>query len=225
MVTLRTALAFAKGRGLVAQNVAADRKRRTRDRHTAGKLKAGVDFPTKPELKVLIDTAPARWRPFFVTAIFSGLRASELRGLRWQDVDLDAGLIHVRQPADAWGTIGSPKSKAGTRDVPLVPLAVNALRQWRLQSTPGRDLVFCTRSGKPYALTNVRKKVWLPLLEQCEMPAYGFHSQRHAAASLFIELGWSAKRIQDVLGHSSITMTFDRYGHLFPQADLPTWRS
>jgi integrase len=222
IVTLGTALAFAQDRGLIAQNVAAARskKRRSNDRHTAAKLKAGVDFPTKPELKALIDTAPSRWRPFIVTAIFSGLRASELRGLRWEDVDLDAGLIHVRQRADAWGTIGSPKSKAGTRDVPLVPLAVNALRQWRVQSAPGRELVFCTRSGKPYALTNVRKKVWVPLLQQNEMRTYGFHSLRHAAASLFIELGWSAKRIQDVLGHSSITMTFDRYGHLFPQHDL-----
>jgi integrase len=219
LVSLRTALAFAKGRGLVAQNAAADRKRRSNDRHMATKLEAGKDFPNKEQLRALIDNSPEKWRPFFVVAIFSGLRASELRGLRWEDVDLDGGLIHVRQRADAWGKIGSPKSKAGTRDIPLVPMAVNALKQWRLRST-GTELVFCTRSGSPHALTNIRRAVWAPLLKQCGMPAYVFHSLRHAAASLFIELGWAPKRIQDLLGHSSITMTYDRYGHLFPQNDL-----
>jgi integrase len=101
-----------------------------------------------------------------------------------------------------------------------VPLAVNALRQWRPQSAAKGDLVFCTRSGTPHALTNIRRMVWVPLLKRCGMPAYVFHSLRHAAASLFIELGWPPKRIQDVLGHSSISMTFDRYGHLFPQSDI-----
>jgi len=80
------------------------------------------------ELKLLIDRATDRWRPFIVAAIFTGMRASELRGLRWRDVDLDAGTIHVAQRANTWGTIGSPKSAAGRRDIPLVPMAVNALR-------------------------------------------------------------------------------------------------
>ena len=54
-----------------------------------------------------------------LTAIFTGLRASELRGLRWQDVDLKSGELHVRQRADRYSEIGKPKSKAGTRTVPL----------------------------------------------------------------------------------------------------------
>jgi integrase len=219
LVSLRTALAFAKGRGLVAQNAAADRKRRPADRHVGTKLRAGVDFPTKQELSKVIDNSPDWWRAFFITAIFTGMRASELRGLHWQDIDLDEGVIHVRQRADAWGKIGSPKSKAGTRDIPLVPMAVNALRQWRLRST-GTELVFCTRHGNPHALTNIRRGVWAPLLKRCGMPAYVFHSLRHACASLYIELGWQPKRVQDLLGHSSIVMTMDRYGHLFPQSDL-----
>ncbi len=50
-------------------------------------------------------------------------------------------------------------------------------------------------------------------------PKYGLHSLRHAAASLFIEQGFSPKRVQTLMGHSSIQMTFDTYGHLFPAAD------
>jgi integrase len=59
-----------------------------------------------------------------------GARASELRGLPWRDVDLDAGVVHVRQRADKGGNIGPPKSKRGKRDIPLAPIVVNALRQW-----------------------------------------------------------------------------------------------
>jgi integrase len=81
------------------------------------------------ELKSLIENSSARRRPFIVTAIFTGMRLSELRGLRWSDVDLEAGIIHVRQRADAWGTIGPPKSKAGKRDIPLAPLVLNTTSQ------------------------------------------------------------------------------------------------
>jgi integrase len=64
--------------------------------------------------------------------MFSGMRASELRGLPWTNVDLDAGVIHVRQRADAWGKIGKPKSKAGSRDIPLAPIVINTLREWKV---------------------------------------------------------------------------------------------
>ena len=141
LTSLSTALSFAKGRGLVAQNIALGVKVRSDDRHGNGPLKAGRDLPTKADLKLLIDHAPERWRPFIVTAIFTGMRASELRGLRWSDVDFDDATIHVGQRADTWGKMGPPKSAAGTRDIPLVPLAVNTLRQWKLQCPPG-DLVF-----------------------------------------------------------------------------------
>jgi integrase len=220
LTSLSTALAFAKGRGLVAQNVAAGIKIRSDDRHKAnGSLRAGRDFPTKAELKLLIDNAPQRWRAFMVTAIFTGMRASELRGLHWSDVDLEGGIIHVAQRADCYGKIGAPKSAAGTRDIPLVPLAVNALKQWKLLNGQF-DLVFANRQGSVNPHTNFLKSVWKPLLQASGLPHFEFHSLRHAAASLFIELGWAPKRIQAVMGHSSITMTFDRYGHLFPQSDI-----
>ena len=214
LTSLSSALSFAKGRGLVAQNVALGVKVRSDDRHRAtGNLKAGRDFPTKAELKLLIDRAPERWRPFIVTAIFTGMRASELRGLRWSDVDLENATIHVTQRADAWGKMGSPKSAAGRRDIPLVPMVVNTLRKH-----PG-ELVFTNTLGGVISHHNFHTYVWKPLLKACGLD-YEFHSLRHAAASLFIELGWQPKRVQAVLGHSSITMTFDRYGHLFPQGDV-----
>jgi integrase len=215
LTSLSSAVSFAKGRGLIAQNPALGVKVQSDRRNANGPLKAGQDLPTKAELKLLIDKAPEWWRPFFMVSIFTGMRASELRGLRWADVDLDAGIIHVTQRADAWGTIGPPKSAAGRRDIPLTPLVVNTLKQ----CPRDYELVFPNSNGRPFKYGNFHTFVWKPLLDACKLD-FEFHSLRHAAASLFIELGWQPKRVQAVMGHSSITMTFDRYGHLFPQGDI-----
>jgi integrase len=145
------------------------------------------------------------------------LRASELRGLRWSDVDLDAEIIHVRQRADAWRSLGPPKSKAGSRDIPLVPTVVNALKGWKPSCPASKlDLVFPTAKGGVQTIQNVYRLFWYPIRKKCELPNCGFHSLRHVAASLFIaHLGWTPKRTQEVMGHASISMTFDTYGHMF----------
>jgi integrase len=82
------------------------------------------------ELRLLIESSSGRWRPLIVKAVFTGMCASELRGLCWSDLDLDAGVIHVRQRAYTWANIGATKSKAGKRDIPLAPIVLNALKQW-----------------------------------------------------------------------------------------------
>jgi integrase len=224
LTNLKTMLTFAQGRGLVAQNVARGVRIKVDAREaTTGPLRAGVDFPTMAELNALIENSAGRWRPFIITAIFTGMRLSELRGLSWADVDLEKGLIHVRQRADGWGKLGPTKTKAGKRDIPLAPLVANTLKQWRLACPNGEhDLVFPNTLGNIETMQNIHARVWTPLQNKCGLvtdagaPRYGFHMLRHAAASLFIKyLDWSPKRLQSVMGHASITMTFDRYGHLF----------
>jgi integrase len=227
ITNLKTAISFAQGRGLVAQNVARGVRIKADDRETSsGPLRAGVDFPSMAELNALIDNATPRWRPFIVTAIFTGMRLGELRGLRWGDIDLEAGVIHVRQRANRWGRMGPPKSKAGKRDIPLAPIVINALKQRRADCPQGElDLVFATRSGLPQGQSNILDQVWVPLLHKCRLlndsggHRYNFHMLRHAAASLFIAyLKWPPKRIQTVMGHANVALTFDLYGHLFEDA-------
>jgi integrase len=93
---------------------------RRAERRQKGKLKIGVDIPSPPEIKAIVEAAPeGEWRAFFTTAIFTGLRASELRGLRWADVDLKKRELHVTQRADCYQDIGVPKSEAGHRTVPI----------------------------------------------------------------------------------------------------------
>ena len=120
-VSLSSLISDAQERGLVARNVVRDlrstRRRGTErraERRQRGKLKIGVDIPTREEIKAIAGAAQGRWRPILLTAIFTGLRASELRGLRWADVDLAKGELHVRQRADRYSVIGKPKSNRGS---------------------------------------------------------------------------------------------------------------
>ena len=147
--SLKSMLRDAQRRGNVAQNVALGVKRIDADKRDKGKLKVGVDIPTTDEIKRILAAALPAWRPLLITAIFTGLRASELRGLRWQDVDLKRGELHVRQRADRYNEIGRPKSEAGERTVPIGPLVVNVLREWKLVCPKGElGLVFPTASGR-----------------------------------------------------------------------------
>jgi integrase len=223
-VSLGSILGHAMASGLVARNVVAEqpkqhRKRQRKvDSRQKRNLEAGADFPSTDELRTLL-AAQGRWRPFMIAAIFTGLRASELRGLTWGDVKLDKAVLHVRRRADRWNVMGAPKSDSSKRDVPLAPMVVNALREWKLTCPKGKlGLVFPTGQGTIWSLPNLYRSL-RPIQEQLIGKAYGLHSFRHAAASLFIAEGFSPKRVQALMGHSSIQVTFDTYGHLFPAPD------
>jgi integrase len=139
--------------GNVAQNVVRDLRKRRRqgkerqaEKRQKGKLKVGIDLPSPDEIKCIIASLKGRWRPLLITAIFTGLRASELRGLRWGDVDFSENEINVRQRADRFKQIGKPKSAAGERIVPFGKFVGNTLKQWKL-TCPKGELVFPNASG------------------------------------------------------------------------------
>jgi integrase len=237
---LGTLLTDAQERGLVAQNVVRSlRTQRRRGKEARiegrrrGKLKVGVDLPSPDEIRTLIGHLDGRWRPLLLTAIFSGLRASELRGLRWTDIDFKRGEIHVRQRADRFRQIGPPKSEAGERTVPIAPMLTNTLREWKLACPKGKlDLVFPNGAGNVELHTNIVGRGLIPamlvagLVKPDGKAKYtGMHSLRHFYASWCINrrvdggLELPLKIVQARLGHASIQMTADRYGHLFPRGD------
>ena len=236
LTNLKTLISHAQDNGLVAQNAARGVKIKRNEREKSAAMDEGVAMPTKDELRAMLNEVSDRWRPLIVTAIFTGMRASELRGLPWDHVDLDEGIARVRQRADAWGTIGAPKSKAGVRDIPLAPMVVSTLREWKLACPNGElNLVFPNGKGNVEHHSNIWKRGFKPLQITCGMAVdtgktdrkgkpilkakYGLHALRHAAVSLFIEQGWTPKRVQTVIGHASIQMTYDLYGKLFKDGD------
>jgi integrase len=229
-------LAHAQERGLVAQNVVYMlRKKRGGDR-LKPKLEVGVDIPTPDEIRRFIaqlkDPKFARWRPMLLTFVFTGLRASEVRGLSKSDVDLDRGELHVRQRADAYKKIGAPKTKGSRRTVPLIPTLVSVLREHMLR-TPKTEhnLVFPTRNGDvcdDSTITDTGLKpvqVAAGIVNSKGKAKYSLHKLRHFYASWCINrkvdggLEWPIKVVSERLGHASIRMTSDTYGHLFPRGD------
>src|SRR5215831_17068654 len=104
---------------------------------------------------------PVECARFLIVAIFTGLRSSELRGLRWDDVDLEAKELHVRQRADRYNVMGKPKSEAGERVIPLGPMVVNTLREWRLARPMGElGLVFPNSTGKIWGHAGIVLSMW-----------------------------------------------------------------
>jgi integrase len=255
--SLGALLSDAQERGLVVRNVVRELRRRRHRRGTArqdrhnGKLRVGVDIPTPDEVRLLLTKAHGRWRPLLLTAVFTGLRASELRGLRWDDVDLKKSELHVRQRADRYNVMGNPKSAAGERTVPLPPTVLAELREWKLVC-PKKDgklgLVFPNGAGNIENHHNIAQRglipsmlaagIVFPLMDEQGNPRRddegksiarakytGLHTLRHFFASWCINrkqdggLELPAKVVQERLGHSSIVMTMDTYGHLFPRGD------
>lgn len=212
----------------------------------AGRDKARASIPSKDQIRALITAASApgakpMHRPLLLTLLFAGLRASEARGLPWRSVDLAGGVIRIEQRADFANVIGPPKSAAGLRSIPIPPLLVAELAKWKAVC-PATDLelVFPSSAGKPIFHHNLmlgfqepvqvaagvcRPKVrdGKPVLDDAGVPVheglFSLHDFRHAAASMWIEQRVAPKRVQTWMGHSSIQITFDTYGHLFEALD------
>lgn len=202
--------------------------------------------PSKAELQAVIAAAHGRMRPLILVAVFCGLRASELRGLTWEGVDFEARQIKVSRRADIYNRVGKLKSKSAYREIPCPSVVLHALREWKLVCPKGPlGLVFPTGRGNVESLSNIvqrgfgptqlaagvtttrpeRDKGGNPILDAAGAPKmvtvakYGMHALRHACASLWIEQGINPKRIQTLMGHSTIQMTFDQYGHWFTDGD------
>jgi len=172
-------------------------------------------FATPVEAAALLAAAPDRDRAVWATAMYAGLRRGEVMALRWTDVDLRAGTIDVRRSWDpAEHGPGDTKSR-NRRKVPIVGLLREHLAAERLRQPPGIDLCFGLDGGRPFRPDRLQQRAdatWVAAgLERLTL-----HDCRHTFASLAIASGVNAKALSTYMGHSSITETLDRYGHLMP---------
>jgi integrase len=178
-------------------------------------VRGGRDRIAAPEECAKLLAALARGdRALWATAMYAGLRRGELMALKIEDVDLAAGVIHVRRGWDA--VEGEIATKSGKdRRVPIAAVLRDYLDEHLLGLDWQEGLVFGASAVSPFTGTPTAqraKRAW----KAAKLKAITFHECRHTFASLMIAAGVNAKALSTYLGHASIQITFDRYGHLMP---------
>jgi len=169
-----------------------------------------------------------RLEAFYVLALNTGMRLGELLGLKWRDVDLEAGTVQIQtslKKAVSGHALGKTKTTGSRRKVMLTPTAIAALRAHRARQLEERlqspawydyDLVFTNSIGNTLCPTNVYRRGFKPLLRQAGLPMIRLHDTRHTAATLLLLSGIHPKVVSEMLGHSSINITLNLYSHVLP---------
>ncbi|MDP9354013.1 MAG: site-specific integrase [Chloroflexota bacterium] len=221
---LRRALGQALKWGLVARNVA-----------TLVDPPRSVRHEIKPLTPVQAQTFLTAARGDRLEALYSvalalGLRQGEALGLRWSDVDLDAGTLVVRVALQRVGgkpQLVEPKTSRSRRTIPMPPTIVAALRAHKVRQLEERllagrrwddswGLVFASTIGTPLDARNVIRQ-FHRMLQVARLAPMRFHDLRHTCASLLLAQGVGPRTIMEVLGHSQISLTMDTYSHVMPE--------
>ena len=168
---------------------------------------------------MLVGAVPEADRALWATALYAGLRRGELQALRWQDVESERGIIRVERGWDRVEGSIEPKSRAGRRRVPLsAALGEHLLAHRLLQGRGEAELVFGATGQRAFDSSTVAdraRRAW----ERAALESISLHECRHTYAAFMITAGVNAKALSAYMGHSSITVTLDRYGHLMPGSE------
>src|SRR5581483_1051175 len=182
------------------------------------------------EANALLKVLPLSERPIWATALYAGLRLGELQALNWNDIDFDRNLISVVRSWDRHTGFIAPKSRSGSRRVPLATTLRRELLNHRLRlGKGGQGFVFPNQRGtgpfNPSTIALHAKAAW----SAAGLAPITLHECRHSYAAYMIAAGINTKALSTYMGHASITITLDRYGHLLPGNEdqaaqlLDTW--
>ena len=188
--------------------------------------------PLSPEqARALLDAAEGdRLEALYILAVTTGMRQGELLGLKWEDVDFEAGTLQVRRTLSTRSGRGfsfsPPKTAKGRRSIKLPEVAKGSLRRHHQGQLEERKklaglwkengLVFATRLGTPVGRQELVARSFKPLLLKAGLPCIRFHDLRHTCATLLLGKGVHAKLVQELLGHATISITLDTYSHVLP---------
>lgn len=178
--------------------------------------KRRVRIATAVEARSLLEALPVGERAVWATAFYAGLRRGELQALRCESISLGSSEISVERSWDQEAGEIEPKSATSVRTLPLLAILRDYLDEHLLRTgRTGSDLIFGRTPADPFVPTTLAAragKAW----EKAGLTRITPHECRHTFASLLIASGENPKAVQEFMGHSTITMTFDLYGHLFP---------
>jgi len=220
---LHKALEAAVSDGLIPRNVAADLK-------LPRIIREEIDPLNQDEARRFLETASGeRLEALYILALNSGMRQGELLALKWEDVDLERGVLRVRRTltrTDKTYTLGEPKTKKSRRTIRLTAGAAAALevhlsRQLAEMERMGSlyqpgGLAFATTTGTIINPSNLRTRSFKPLLEHAGLRSIRFHDLRHTCATLLLSSNVNPKIVSEMLGHASIAITLDTYSHVLP---------
>ena len=184
--------------------------------------------------KLFIVVEGHRLEALFKLALATGMRRGEILGLKWQDIDFAKGTLQIRRvlsriPSKMPGkgyTEAEPKTQQSRRTIIIASVALTALKEHRLRQLAEKekagshwqehDYVFCTPLGTHLNPTRDALDLLKTFLKKAELPDIRFHDLRHSAATLLLSLEVHPKVVQEILGHSQISMTLDIYSHVMP---------
>ena len=179
-----------------------------------------------------------RYGVFVRLVLFTGLRLGELLGLRWEDIDFRAGILHVRrtlnrlnkmkrplQPGEPTTeiVIQTPKSQNSIRAIPLLPVVLQELQGWQYVQQKDAELAGDQYNASGYIVTNplggiieprTFKDYYNQLLQASGLRHFTFHALRHTFASRAMEQGMDPKTLSEIMGHYSVSFTLDTYAHV-----------
>jgi len=219
-VVLNSALEQAVKNRLIVRNVcnAVDKPKKSKHEFIPWTQEQTNDF--------LSSVKGNRLFPVYITEWGTGLRRSELLGLKWEDIDLKRGMLSVRRAmvrVKGSYVFGDPKTKRSKRTIPLPERVTKELKAWKKRQTVEEvafdgeynplNLVFCNELGQPTNPDFISRS-FKKDLETAKLPEIRFHDMRHGHATMLLELGENLKVVSDRLGHSSVAMTGDTYSHV-----------
>jgi integrase len=222
-VVMHKALKAAVSDGLIPRNPTASLK-------LPRIIREEIDPLDQEEARRLLTAACGdRLEALYVLALNTGMRQGELLALKWEDVDLERGVLRVRRTLSRRNNVyvlDEPKTKKSRRTIRLTAGAATALEVHISRQLEGMErmgslyqpggLVFATTTGTIINPSNLRNRSFKPLLKHAKLRPIRFHDLRHTCATLLLSKDVNPKVVSEMLGHSSVSITLDIYSHLLP---------
>ena len=173
---------------------------------------------TPDQLTRILSIAEEPWRTMFCILTLDGLRAGEVLGLKWEDIDFDRSLLHIRRTA-WYGKVQTAKSETSETVLPIPRSLLTVLRNYRSTWKPNNEnFLFVTRNNRPPSSNKVVEYRLWTILDALNIPRCGLHAFRHAHTSLLLDSGATPKVVQRQLRHSDARTTLEIYGHVVGDA-------
>lgn len=168
-----------------------------------------------PEVQLIIEHAPDEFKEYYLIRFFTGMRTSEIDGLKWQYVNIEKRQIMIRETI-VDGIITNAKTAGSHRVIEMSIPVMEAFKRLRELAYPTQEFVFINRMRKPLDHRNVTKRVWYPLLEKLNLKYRTPYQTRHTAATLWLAAGESPEWIARQMGHTTTRMLFTVYSRYVP---------